>query len=147
MASLIPAIGVCVSTTTGYSGTTYRTVRAMSIPTLSSSNRAVACWCSRLRTGSWAIRKIDRQSVVAITPNGLKRQGNTLEQARQYLHETVDVLKRDPQLTCNSDRQQGTVLFVWGYGVVLVNITRNQFERRPRRDFRRAPCHLQRRSG
>jgi len=74
------------------------------------------------------IQEIDRQSVSLLTADGLKRQVNPLEQARQYAHEVVDLLKRDPQLTINSGRMQGTLLFPWGYGVVLANITRKQFE-------------------
>ena len=74
------------------------------------------------------IHEIDRQSVSILTPNGLKRQVNPLEQARQYAHEVVDLLKRDPQLTLNSGRMQGTLLFPWGCGVVLANITRKQFD-------------------
>jgi len=74
------------------------------------------------------IQEVDRQSVCLLTPQGLKRQVNPLEQARQYAHETVDLLKRDPQLTINSGRQQGTLLFPWGYGIVLSNISRKQFD-------------------
>jgi len=74
------------------------------------------------------IQEVDRQSVCLLTPQGLKRQVNPLEQARQYAHETVDLLKHDPQLTINSGRQQGTLLFPWGYGVVLSNISRKQFD-------------------
>lgn len=74
------------------------------------------------------IQEVDRQSVCLLTPQGLKRQANPLEQARQYAHETVDLLKRDPQLTINSGRLQGTLLFPWGYGVVLSNISRKQFD-------------------
>lgn len=74
------------------------------------------------------LRDIDRQSVTLLTDTGLKRQLNPLEQARQYAHAVVDLLKRDPQLTINSGRQQGTLLFPWGYGIVLSNINRRQFD-------------------
>lgn len=74
------------------------------------------------------IQEIDRQSVTLLTPNGLKRQVNPLEQARQYAHEVVDLLKRDPQLTLSSGSMKGTLLFPWGYGVVFANITRKQFD-------------------
>ena len=74
------------------------------------------------------IQEIDRQSVTLLTPNGLKRQVNPLEQARQYAHEVVDLLKRDPQLTLSSGCMKGTLLFPWGYGVVFANITRKQFD-------------------
>ena len=74
------------------------------------------------------IREIDRQSAAILTANGLKRQVNPLEQARQYAHAVVDLLKRDAQLTINSGREQGKLLFPWGYGVVLANLTRKQFD-------------------
>lgn len=74
------------------------------------------------------IRDIDRQSASILTPNGLKRVANPLEQARQYAHEVSNLLQRDPQLTINSGRLQGTLLFPWSYGIVLANISRKQFD-------------------
>jgi len=74
------------------------------------------------------IRDIDRQSASILTPNGLKRVANPLEQARQYAHEVSNLLQRDPQLTINSGRMKGTLLFPWSYGVVLANISRKQFD-------------------
>jgi superfamily I DNA and RNA helicase len=74
------------------------------------------------------IRDIDRLSVSILTPNGLKRVANPLEQARQYVHEVSNLLQRDPQLTINSGRLQGTLVFPWSYGVVLTNISRKQFD-------------------
>lgn len=74
------------------------------------------------------IRDIDRQSAAILTPNGLKRVANPVEQARQYAHEVSNLLQRDPQLTINSGRMKGTLLFPWGYGIVLANISRKQFD-------------------
>ena len=74
------------------------------------------------------IREIDRQSAAILTPNGLKRVANPVEQARQYAHEVSNLLQRDPQLTINSGRMKGTLLFPWGYGIVLANISRKQFD-------------------
>lgn len=74
------------------------------------------------------IREIDRQSASILTPNGLKRVANPLEQARQYAHAVSNLLQRDPQLTINSGRLQGTLLFPWSYGIVLANISRRQFD-------------------
>ncbi|HXE39563.1 MAG TPA: 3'-5' exonuclease [Azonexus sp.] len=146
MTSLIPAIGVCVSKMTGgEKRLAYRLEQKLEddwllwydVP-LGPRNVHPDFVVFNPRRGllvlevkDWkldTIREIDRQSVAIITPNGLKRQVNPLEQARQYAHETVDVLKRDPQLTINSGRQQGTLLFPWGYGIVLTSITRKQFE-------------------
>jgi superfamily I DNA and RNA helicase len=74
------------------------------------------------------IQDIDRQSASILTANGLKRVANPLEQARQYAHEVSNLLQRDPQLTINSGRMTGTLLFPWSYGVVLANISRKQFD-------------------
>ena len=74
------------------------------------------------------IKSIDRESVDLLTSNGLKRKINPLEQARQYAHQVVDILKTDPLLTFSTGRMQGQLFFPWGYGVVLANISRKQFE-------------------
>jgi hypothetical protein len=74
------------------------------------------------------IRSIDRESVCLLTLNGLKRVVNPLEQARQYAHRVVDILKTDPFLTFSTGRMRGQLLFPWAYGVVLANITRKQFD-------------------
>ena len=74
------------------------------------------------------IQSMDRNSVDLLTSHGIKRQANPLEQARQYAHQVVDILKADAQLTFSSGRMQGQLFFPWGYGVVLANITRKQFE-------------------
>ncbi|HEY8907466.1 MAG TPA: 3'-5' exonuclease, partial [Rhodoferax sp.] len=50
------------------------------------------------------------------------------EQARQYAHQVVDALKRDPQLTQSDGPHAGNLAFPWSYGVVLPNITRQQFK-------------------
>jgi len=75
-----------------------------------------------------SIKAIDRQSVDLITNTGLKRKTNPLEQARQYAHQVVDILKSDAQLTFSSGRMQGQLFFPWAYGVVLTNVTRKQFD-------------------
>ena len=53
---------------------------------------------------------------------------NPLEQARQYAHQVVDALKRDPQLVQPDGNHQGNLAFPWSYGVVLTHISRKQFE-------------------
>ncbi|RIX49533.1 MAG: DNA helicase II [Rhodocyclales bacterium GT-UBC] len=146
MASLIPAIGSCVSRMTGgEKRLAYRLESKLEddwllwydVP-LGPRNVHPDFVVFNPRRGllvlevkDWrldTIQEVDRQSVCLLTPQGLKRQANPLEQARQYAHETVDLLKRDPQLTINSGRLQGTLLFPWGYGVVLSNISRKQFD-------------------
>ena len=50
-----------------------------------------------------------------------------LEQARQYAHQLVRRLERDPQLVQEHGSNHGKLAFSWSYGVVLSNITRKQF--------------------
>ena len=65
----------------------------------------------------------------AITAHGEnKTVPNPLEQARQYAHQVVDALKRDKPLVQPDGRHQGQLAFPWSYGVVLTNITRQQFD-------------------
>lgn len=75
------------------------------------------------------IQSITKEDVALLTPQGVKRAPNPLEQARHYAHAIVDALKKDPQLTFSSGRMQGKLTFPWSYGVVLTNISRQAFER------------------
>lgn len=60
---------------------------------------------------------------------GPKTVANPLEQARQYAHQVVHALERDPQLVQQAGSHQGKLAFPWSYGVVLPNITRAQFDK------------------
>ena len=60
--------------------------------------------------------------------NGPKTVINPLEQARQYAHQVVNALERDPQLVQADGPHAGKLAFPWSYGVVFTNITRKQFE-------------------
>eukprot|EP00978_Attheya_sp_CCMP212_P023550 scaffold72447_cov54-Attheya_sp.AAC.7 len=54
---------------------------------------------------------------------------NPLEQARRYAHEVVDELKRDSQLVHpDTHPYSGNLVIPWGYGVLLPNISRKEFE-------------------
>ncbi len=74
------------------------------------------------------IQQADKQSWTIIPDGTPKTVINPLEQARQYAHQVVDALKRDPQLTQPDGPHQGNLAFPWSYGVVLPNITRAQFK-------------------
>lgn len=146
MASLIPAIGSCLSRMTGGEKRLARRLedkleddyliwfdvpvgRANVHPDFVVFNPRRGLLV--LEVKDWridAIAAIDRQSVDLLTGDGLKHKINPLEQARQYAHQVVDVLKTDSQLTITSGCQQGQLLFPWGYGVVLANISRKQFD-------------------
>ena len=60
---------------------------------------------------------------------GSKTIANPLEQARQYAHQVVNALERDPLLVQPEGRHLGKLAFPWSYGVVLPNITRAQFDK------------------
>ena len=73
------------------------------------------------------IQQADKQNW-EIIPDGIpKSVVNPLEQARQYAHQVIDALQRDPQLVQQDGRHQGKLTFPWSYGVVFTNITRKQF--------------------
>lgn len=74
------------------------------------------------------LQTMDRDNATLVTADGVKQVPNPLEQARHNAHAVADLLKRDPQLTFSSGREQGKLYFPWGYGVVLTNITRKQFD-------------------
>lgn len=74
------------------------------------------------------IQSADKQSWTIIPGGTPKTVINPLEQARQYAHQVVDALKRDAQLTQTEAAHAGKLAFPWSYGVVLANITRAQFE-------------------
>jgi hypothetical protein len=75
-----------------------------------------------------AIVQADKQSWTILPDGTPKTVINPLEQARQYAHQVVDALKRDPQLTQSDGPHVGNLAFPWSYGVVLPNITRQQFK-------------------
>ncbi|AYC34996.1 DNA helicase II [Pseudomonas cavernae] len=75
-----------------------------------------------------SIQQLTRQEAVLLTSSGPKRTGNPLEQARQYAHVLAGLLRRDPALVQQQGDYQGNLRFAWGYGLVLGNITRKQFE-------------------
>jgi hypothetical protein len=70
------------------------------------------------------IQTVDRASATILTPQGIKRLANPMEQARQYAHAVKNVLEKDPTLRDDS----GRLILPWGYGTVLAGITRKQFE-------------------
>lgn len=73
------------------------------------------------------IHNIDKQQAQILTPHGLKNVLNPLEQARQYLYLITNKLERDPQLTFHEGRWKGKLIFPYGHGLVLSNISRKQF--------------------
>jgi hypothetical protein len=60
---------------------------------------------------------------------GPKTIASPIEQARQYAHQVVKAMERDPQLVQGEGPYKGKLAFPWSYGVVLPNITRAQFEK------------------
>ncbi len=74
------------------------------------------------------IQQADKQNW-EIIPDGVpKTVINPLEQARQYAHQVVNALERDPQLVQPDGPHAGKLAFPWSYGVVFTHITRKQFE-------------------
>lgn len=74
------------------------------------------------------IEHADKSQFTIHTESGLKKVVNPFEQARQYAHVVVNVLQQDPQLQQSEGQYKGRLCVPFGYGVVLANITRRQFE-------------------
>lgn len=83
-----------------------------------------------------AIQSITRDRATIMALGGPKDVTNPLAQARQYAIAIKSTFERDPALLTPS----GKLMFPYGFGVVLANITRRQFEST---DLREAiPEHL-----
>lgn len=75
------------------------------------------------------IRQADKTQFTLVTERGLAKETNPLLQARAYALEIGVVLENDPALrNPEGHRYAGKLAMPWGYGVVLANITRSQFQ-------------------
>lgn len=84
-----------------------------------------------LEVKDWRLETIARADKSQFTihgPSGLQKVSNPFEQARQYSHVVVNVLQQDPQLQQTDGPYKGRLSVPFGYGVVLANINRRQFE-------------------
>ncbi|MDL5367483.1 3'-5' exonuclease [Xanthomonas sp. NCPPB 2654] len=76
-----------------------------------------------------SIAEINRDSVVLHTERGRDVTANPVRQSREYTLELCKLLQRDPALRHPDGSQRaGKLMMPWGWGVVLTNITRHQFE-------------------
>ncbi|MGB6219493.1 3'-5' exonuclease [Haloferula sp.] len=73
------------------------------------------------------LRKLDKLRWEVFLGGKPKTEANPLEQARQCMIELVNQLNRDPQLCDEAGSYQGKLAFPYGWGVVLPNITRRQW--------------------
>ncbi|MDN5924984.1 MAG: NERD domain-containing protein, partial [Xanthomonadales bacterium] len=75
------------------------------------------------------IQEADRASVTLLTDRGLVRGKNPLLQAKVYALEVATALQRDRALIYpQGHRYFGKLLMPYGWGAVLTNITRSQFD-------------------
>ena len=146
MAVLIPALGACVSRmTTGEHRLAERLEQKLDADYLLWYDVPVGPKQSHpdfvvmhprrgilvLEVKDWkpsTILQVDKQSWEILGDSGPKTVINPLEQARQYAHQVVKALERDPQLVQADGAHAGKLAFPWSYGVVFTNITRKQFD-------------------
>lgn len=84
-----------------------------------------------LETKDWkleTIKSATRQAWEIIPDGHVKVVINPLAQARHCAIQVVNALERDEQLVQPSGPHQGKLAFPWGHGVVFTRITRKQFE-------------------
>ena len=75
------------------------------------------------------IRKANRDSFELQLSSGIKTVLNPLQQVRQCSYKLVKQLEQDDQLIHATGDYKGRLAMPYGYGVVLSNITRLQFEK------------------
>ena len=74
------------------------------------------------------IRSMDRLTATLQVDGREVRKSNPLEQAKQYAFGVCRLLESDPALVGEPGTPfQGKLVFPWGYGVVLANISRKAF--------------------
>lgn len=73
------------------------------------------------------IYKIDRSTITLHTQKGLERAQHPIEQVRQCTYQLINTLKQDPLLVHHEGKYTGKLIFPYAFGVVLTNITRQQF--------------------
>ena len=84
-----------------------------------------------LETKDWKLETVQRatKQMWEIVPDGQPKVViNPLAQARHCAIQVVNALERDAQLVQPSGAHQGKLAFPWGHGVVFTRITRRQFE-------------------
>lgn len=146
MATLIPAIASCLSRMTpGEKRFAYRLENKLeedylcwydvSIGERTQHPDFVIFHASRgllvLEVKDWkltTIHSVDKQHAQILTDYGIKHVLNPMEQARQYMFALTSKLERDPQLIWRDGAWKGKLIFPYGHGLVLSNITRKQFE-------------------
>ncbi len=75
------------------------------------------------------LAELSRERAVLHTERGRIVEANPILQARGYALEVTKLLQCDPALVHPADdKRAGKLIMPWGWGVVLTNITRNQFE-------------------
>ena len=76
-----------------------------------------------------SIKSMDRLRVTLLVDGKATRTASPMEQARQYAHRIAQLLESDPALVGEpGSSYEGKLIFPWGYGVVLSNISRKAFE-------------------
>ena len=75
-----------------------------------------------------SIQSVDKLRVTLLADGREKRESNPLEQARQYAFGVCRLFESDPALVGEPGTAfQGRLVFPWGYGVALTNISRKVF--------------------
>jgi len=146
MATLIPALGTCLSRmTSGEKKLAERLQQKLDDDYLLWYDVPVGPKQSRpdfvvmhprrgiliLETKDWKLETIQqatRQAWTILANGQPKVVINPLAQARHCAIQVVNALERDPQLVQSSGPHQGKLAFPWGHGVVFTRITRKQFE-------------------
>jgi hypothetical protein len=75
-----------------------------------------------------SIKKINKTDVDLLTSSGLKVVANPIEQCRQCAYIALKLFEKDPLLKEPEGKHKGKFKFPYGWGVVMSNITRKQWD-------------------
>lgn len=84
-----------------------------------------------LEVKDWSLSSIESADTVSYTLSTLGVKTNPLKQARTYMFNMVDELKKDKKLLQSKDEYRSNLCFNFGCGVVFTKINRKTFEASP----------------
>ncbi|KGM98318.1 DNA helicase II [Clostridium novyi A str. 4552] len=80
-----------------------------------------------LEIKDWEIKSIESADINEFKLKTLGNCVNPIKQARTYMFNIINELKKDKKLINNDGKYKGNLNFTYGHGVIFTKITRNQF--------------------
>ncbi|KGM95341.1 DUF2075 domain-containing protein [Clostridium botulinum] len=82
-----------------------------------------------LEIKDWEVGSIEKADINYFQLKTLGICTNPLKQARDYMFNIVNKLKKDKKLTQSNEKYNGSLKFTYGHGVIFTKITKNAFNK------------------